>query len=59
MYSVSESEQLIDEAEECETCGKPMGEFGQEHECECGEDITGEQCENGNGVCERCAWKQR
>jgi len=37
----------------CDTCG---GQDGS-HLCECGEELTAEQCEAQEGYCEQCAKK--
>ncbi len=57
MTSVSTSPELEDLSEVCDTCQKEMGEEGQEHFCECGSDLTEEQCTTYAGFCEPCGWR--
>ncbi len=37
---------------ECEICGCEE----EPHCCECGEELTAEQCKEQAGFCERCGW---
>lgn len=37
---------------ECEYCGCEE----EPHCCECGEELTAEQCKEQSGFCERCSW---
>lgn len=45
--------------ESCPGCDTPLDELengGVEHSCECGHELTAKECEEQNGMCERCNW---